>query len=104
MNPLPETWTAAIWQLGNSEPLIAQIWLFGSRAKRTNRNDSDLDLAFMVTGKTHGEAFANWCFEAETWEARLSAAIPVKLDLRCAFPDDDIVMPAVKSHGIKIYP
>lgn len=104
MNPLPEEWAAAIWQLGDNEPLIIHIWIFGSRAKQTHHADSDLDLAFMVAGKTVAESFANWAFEAESWETTLSEVIPVQLDLQCAFPDDEIVMPAVIEHGIRIYP
>ena len=104
MNPLPETWTDAICRLGDSEPLIKEIWVFGSRAKQTNRAKSDLDLAFIVAGRDNDEAFSNWCFEGQAWEARLAEHIPVKLHLQPTFSDDGIVMPAVRDHGVKIYP
>jgi predicted nucleotidyltransferase len=104
MSALPEDWKTAIWQLGQSEPLISQIWVFGSRAKQTNHAQSDLDLAFFVAGENDGEAFGNWCFEAVGWQAKLALLIPVELHLHPAFSDDEIVMPAVIDHGIKIYP
>ena len=104
MNPLPETWTDAICRLGHSEALIREIWIFGSRTKQTNHAQSDIDLAFIVDGKDNEEAFGNWCFEREAWQAKLAAHIPVKLHLQPTFSDDGIVMPAVLDHGIRLYP
>lgn len=96
-------WLDAIraWALG--EPLIEAAYVFGSRVKGTNRDDSDLDVAVFVAGADDGERLGNAIFEKPRWIATLQPQLPVTLHLQCAMDDDVVVMPAVRDHGRLVY-
>ncbi|MEO1168970.1 MAG: nucleotidyltransferase domain-containing protein [Pseudomonadota bacterium] len=99
---LPEVWVNTIRRWALKEPLIEAVFVFGSRAKGTERVDSDLDIALLVRGADGGERLANWVCEAEDWAEELSTRLPVKLDLQSINPDDSTVGPAVAEHGLCI--
>lgn len=83
---------------------IHELHLFGSRAKGDFQADSDLDLAYVLTGHDPGEVLAYSIFEAADWEDELKSLLNVQVQLQMADPvDDAIVWPAVIEHGQLIY-
>ena len=76
-------WISALkaWAANNGN--VAELWLFGSRAKDTARPDSDIDVAVVLmppTGK-HNWALANFVQGFDDWKAQLRDAVdwPVSL-------------------------
>lgn len=66
----------------SDEPLVREAYIFGSRARQTNRPDSDLDVAVKVVAQPgDGREYACWMFEGEQLTSRLQARLPVKLQL-----------------------
>lgn len=96
-------WPAVICAWAASEPLIEAAYLFGSRVKGTDRDDSDLDVAVIVGGADEGERLGNAICEKPRWIANMQPQLTVKLHLQCAMEDDLVVMPAVRDHGRLIY-
>jgi predicted nucleotidyltransferase len=45
-----DEWIAALRAWADGEPLIDALYLFGSRVKRKERPDSDLDVAVLLRG------------------------------------------------------
>ena len=103
MEQLPQPWVEAIQSWASSEPLILAVYVFGSRAKGTAVDGSDLDIAIKVDGRDSGEALANAIFGKQKWVSLLSKAIPAAIDLQSMFPDDVVVTPAVNEHGRLIF-
>lgn len=101
---LPSGWRdlAASWASGKDR--IHELHLFGSRAKGDFLDESDLDLAYVLTGSDPGEVLAYSMFEGATWEAELHALLSPLVQLHLADPyTDEIVWPAVSEHGQLIY-
>jgi predicted nucleotidyltransferase len=105
-------WTEAIRAWAASEPRITRVWVFGSRAtgSRTPKESPDpvpdLDVGYTVAPKaTDAEEspFTFAMFSEDRWLVRLRAAIPVKVDLQFADPDDVVVWPAIEREGVLIY-
>jgi predicted nucleotidyltransferase len=82
-------------------PEIREAYIFGSRAKGTFRDDSDLDVAIRLEGDDEG--FVVWMHDAEEFRRSLGVQIPVPLDLQLIHSTDRIVMPAVLEHGVKVF-
>lgn len=100
---ITESWRRAIVAVVQSEPSIAEVWLFGSRARGEQRPDSDLDLAIVVSAPDEDEV-TEWAFNAQRWRRRLSAALPwVAVDLQHWSPSATIIGPAVQREGKLIY-
>lgn len=105
MIPIEQKWILDIQAWAAGEPLIREIYLFGSRIKGDHGDHSDLDMAVLTTGNSPGERDGNFICSAARWRKALSVIVPVKVDLQVAEPGSDkIVWPAVKDHGLKIYP
>lgn len=86
MDMRPE-WIEAIrtWAAGNEN--VAEVWLFGSRAKGTARPDSDVDLALVLMPGILGYPGHDWPegnYQAlgDRWEANLTAAIQHDVHLK----------------------
>lgn len=61
---------------------VSKVYLFGSRVKGTNREDSDLDVAIeLLTPKGNLGGFCDWAELADELRASLSVVLPVALDL-----------------------
>ncbi|MBV2146757.1 nucleotidyltransferase domain-containing protein [Sphingobium sp. AS12] len=103
MMGLSQKCVAAIRDWAESEPLILQAYVFGSRAKGVHRAESDIDLAIKVYGATVGEALANGIFEKGRWLSDLQARLPMTVDLQPMQDDDIVVTPAVIDHGILVF-
>ena len=48
----------AITEWAKDCPEITEVWLYGSRARGTGRDDSDINLAVVTVGGTAGERLA----------------------------------------------
>src|SRR5690606_13670191 len=56
---LPYHWLAAISEWAVRHP-IKEVWLYGSRARGTHRQDSDVDLAVVTVGRELGDRYARF--------------------------------------------
>jgi uncharacterized protein len=93
---------AAIVEWAAKRREIAEIWLFGSRARGDHRDDSDIDLAIVIKGKNPSWRFARWPDRPEAWAADLLLSRPV--DLQWYDPDAALVIgPSVKREGVLLY-
>jgi len=92
------------WAIKN--PLILKVYIFGSRVRGDNRQDSDLDIALEIS-KLPGDnnIVATFTGEQSIWVMELQKKIPFKIDLECLNLDDDItdVKLAIKDEGQLIY-
>ncbi|WP_186419218.1 nucleotidyltransferase domain-containing protein [Bosea sp. CS1GBMeth4] len=95
--------TLALWAHGKGE--IAELWLFGSRARGDHRHDSDLDLAVIMSAGEEGERLGAWIECAREWKAELATLLPVQVDLDIGDADiaTTIVAPALKKDGRQIF-
>jgi predicted nucleotidyltransferase len=100
---VPDEWRTRLLAWASQEPLVIELFVFGSRVKGTSRPDSDLDVAIRVAGETPGVALANAIFEKERWQRELQYLLPVRVDLQSMFDDDQVVAPAVREHGECVY-
>jgi predicted nucleotidyltransferase len=106
----PPGWIEALQNWAASDPRVAEVWVFGSRAKgqRTPKDAPDpvpdLDVGYTLTGEDQGERLAYAICEVGRARKRLQALMSVRLDLQYAEPETDArVWPAILDHGIKIY-
>jgi predicted nucleotidyltransferase len=101
---LPAGWhqSVAAWAAGKER--IHELHLFGSRAKGDFVAESDVDLAYVLTGSDPGEVLAYSIYECGGWEAELQALTGFRVQLEMADPaGDTVVWPAVREHGQLIY-
>lgn len=103
MDGIEAEWIGSIREWAESEPLVLEVYFFGSRVKGSHLTSSDLDVAVKVAGDTDGEALANAMFESDRWSEALGALLPVKVDLQSMSPGDTVVTPAVRDHGLLVY-
>lgn len=81
-----------------------ELDLFGSRAKGTFIPDSDVDLAYVLTGSDLGEVLAYSMFEACDWENELRLLLGFHVELHMADPaTGNVVWPAVLEHGQLVF-
>jgi predicted nucleotidyltransferase len=93
---------AAAWAAGKER--IHELHLFGSRAKGDHAEESDVDLAYVLTGSDRGEVLAFSICECTGWERELQEVIGAPVQLEFAEPlTDMVVWPAVREHGQLIY-
>lgn len=103
MNGIDDKWLDDVRSWAASEPLILEVYFFGSRVKGLHRADSNLDIAVKVDGATEVEALANALIETARWRTALAAKLPVAVDLQSMSPDDVVVTPSVLDHGVLVY-
>ena len=86
-------------------PAIKAVWMFGSRARRDHRPDSDLDLAYELQGTRPNELYGMAMFRGRQWQRELEPYIPVRLDLQFSHPEitSEVVSPAVSREGVLLY-
>jgi predicted nucleotidyltransferase len=90
------------WAAGNNS--IAELWLFGSRAKGTARQDSDVDVAVLLippTGKTNWALF-NYVKHLDDWKADLARALDWPIGLTLIGPNTDMDA-EVRKTGVRIW-
>jgi predicted nucleotidyltransferase len=74
----------ATW--ADSQPLVGRAWVFGSRARGEERDDSDVDIAVELDlsaadGADESGGTATWMFECGSWESDLGSLLPFPVDL-----------------------
>jgi predicted nucleotidyltransferase len=75
-------------EIAENTPVIKRLWVFGSRYKGTNSEDSDLDIAVeveWVKGQMLGvceNSFSLWVVTSRKFEYLMKDAIPWNLDLQ----------------------
>jgi predicted nucleotidyltransferase len=92
-----------VWAAQKSE--IREVWIFGSRAHGDHRADSDIDIAVGIVGDKE-RRFNIWYWTFPEWKEELQKLLPIKADLRlldAEIPEDDKVIPAVRSEGIDVF-
>jgi predicted nucleotidyltransferase len=85
---MSETWIEVIKEWAERTPSIRAVWLFGSRAKGTSDQESDVDLAIYLMppdGKT------NWALGVYTalgdqWQRELASVIGRCVSLEAVIP------------------
>lgn len=72
-----------------SKPIVERVWIFGSRARGTNRPDSDLDVA-VQHGLKRGDSnlFTTGLSEPSAWRAELQPKARLTLDIQSYIPGD----------------
>src|SRR5207253_8872198 len=100
-----ESWSLTLVSWASNKPQIAEVWLFGSRARGDNRDDSDLDVAVVMAGNSKGTRYGNWVALASRWERELEPLFPVAIDLDIGDQDisKEIVSVALRREGRSIY-
>ena len=101
---LPSGWRDRVSGWAITKERIHELYLFGSRAKGDFAEESDVDLAYVLTGEGPGEVLAYSICECGGWQSELERTIGVTVDLQMASPHEDaVVWPAVREHGQLIY-
>ncbi len=103
MDGVNELWIQTIIVWANQEPLIEAVYIYGSRARGSHRQNSDLDVAVIVGGSDDEERLANALSEDRRWVAALQSRLPVKLHFEWAIGHDGIVATAIRDHGCLVY-
>ena len=85
-----------------NHPEIAQVWLYGSRARGDHRPDSDIDLAIVTVGQTLSKRQECWMFA----EWRNGPNLTQKVHMEWYDPDAEMINvgPGVKRDGTLLYP
>jgi hypothetical protein len=105
---------SAVCEWAAGEPLIRRAYLFGSRARGSNRPGGDVDIAVLfrvdavVRRQCRGDLFSarafTWADHVETWRDALRIRLGVAVDLQPIWRDDVRVRPGVKRDGVRLYP
>jgi predicted nucleotidyltransferase len=90
------------WADGNE--YVAEVWLFGSYAKGTQRPESDIDLAVKIRGRDGETPSGVWSGDRARWEFELAGLLfrPVQIEML----DPDFapnVVEACQEHGQLLY-
>jgi predicted nucleotidyltransferase len=66
----------------SATPCVRKVSIFGSRAKGTPRNDSDLDVAVEIDAMGNDESpYVSWFHAKRSWHSELQQQLNVPLDL-----------------------
>jgi predicted nucleotidyltransferase len=81
------------------------VWLFGSRSRKQNRADSDIDLALEMTPTEHDDAYNVWWNWHERYQQSPDLQLSHPADLHWYERDAGLerVAPGVEQHGVKLY-
>jgi predicted nucleotidyltransferase len=66
-----------------AQPLVLRAWIFGSRARGTSRDESDIDVAIEIR-KLSGDScpWTTFMFEGERFKHSLQELLSLELDLQ----------------------
>jgi predicted nucleotidyltransferase len=86
---LPELWRDELIAWAQRTNAIAELWLFGSRAKGTSRPDSDVDIAvsLMPPVRNHDWALATYLALSVDWRRQLEKIVGRRVSLTAIVPD-----------------
>jgi predicted nucleotidyltransferase len=96
----------AIVAWADAIPRIRRVWLFGSRAKGTNRPDSDINIAVEVEPVVDSEeTLVVWAANSPKWKAQLQEKLTMPVDLEWFDPDGSTpkVRGALRESSVLIY-
>ena len=98
-------WLQKLAEWACMNPLVSNLYVFGSRVKGTHQETSDLDVAILLHGKDQVERILNWNDHAEQWKQEHNKLFPngPEIDLQPIGDDDEIVAPSVAEYGQEIY-
>lgn len=70
----------AVW--ASEKPQISKVHFYGSRVKKTHREDSDLDIAVaLIANLDESGGLATWMHYSDQWSQELNKAIPYEVQL-----------------------
>jgi predicted nucleotidyltransferase len=87
---LPDEWERGLRAWANKNGNVRELWLFGSRADGTFRQDSDVDIALGLlppNGK-HNWALGNFFDLKDQWRCELEAIVGRHVSLEPITPDE----------------
>jgi predicted nucleotidyltransferase len=87
MHQLTDEQLAALITWGKKTPEVQAIFLTGSRAEGTATPDSDVDLAFSMTGQDPLRRLTTFFSRRRAWRAELEAALGLAVQLERARGD-----------------
>ena len=103
MKGMQPEWVASIIEWARDDDRVAAVFVFGSRAKGTHRDNSDLDLAVLLTEDEQDTAAGYAIYKGDEMRVRLASAIRLAIHLHFPSTGDTVVWPAVQDHGQLIY-
>jgi len=99
--------TIALRLWAGEKPFIRRVFIFGSRAKGTYGEDSDLDIAIEFDKfENDSNHLATWVTESDAWKQEIEALIPdIKIDLQWHGPSGSTktIDKGIKDGSIKVY-
>jgi uncharacterized protein len=94
----------ALRSWGSSKPFVRRLWIYGSRAKGTAREDSDLDVAVEIEPVGNDEeSYTSFVSEANGWRTELQPMLTYKLHLKWYDRVNKPVWDGVNSAGILVF-
>jgi predicted nucleotidyltransferase len=102
---IPLRWKEALIEWAQRNPDVAELWVYGSRARGNHREDSDLDVAIVPAGDERRDGLAIWMFGKQAWKREFEASIPVAVHLEYAdFRDrDGLVVSELREYGVQTF-
>jgi predicted nucleotidyltransferase len=97
---------SAIKDWAQATPRVRRVWVIGSRAKGSERPDSDLDIAIEIEPVVDSEeTLSRWMVKADEWAAQLQKVVGPKVDLAWFDPDGSTpkIQKALDDGAILIY-
>lgn len=89
---IPDKDIEAIVEWAKKVPVITKAWVFGSRVKCTNREDSDLDIAVEHSAmKGDSNAFTTSIAESGKWRNELQRLVSLDIDLQSHIPNSNVM-------------
>lgn len=84
-------------------PTIAEVWLYGSRARGDHCAESDIDLAIVTAGRSVTARHLAWTPETWRGDLHLSKAVHLEWFDPDTKPWLEKVAPAVERDGVLVY-
>jgi predicted nucleotidyltransferase len=103
---VPQSDIDAIRAWADSKAIVSRVWVFGSRARGTNRTDSDLDVA-VEHGALPGDSspLTTSIGELDGWSRELQPKLSLSLDLESYIPGvTPTIEKALAESSVLIYP
>jgi predicted nucleotidyltransferase len=105
LNEELRAWSNIIADWARSNQYVSEVWFFGSRARGSNSEESDLDVAIVMAGSDAETRYNDWFDFKSEWRAALQALLPVTLDLQLGDSDfsKERVWPAIQREGLLVF-